>query len=97
MGPGGADRLKSQSCRRACSGEPRGSGGFQPNGLGADFDAMDGAVSEALELGSGIPVLPKRENLITVKNSYLLLDEPPSQPSIPGHHRASRLGGDLQN
>ena len=45
-GPGGADRLESQPCRRACCGEARGSGGFQLNGFGADLDAMGGAVSE---------------------------------------------------
>ena len=97
MGPGGADRLESQPCRRACSGEPRWSGGFQLNGLGADFDAMGGAVSEAFELGSCIPVLPKRENLVTVKDSNLVFCKPPPQIALPRHHRATRLGGKLQN
>jgi len=97
MGPERADRLETQSRRRACSGEPRWSGGFQLNGLGADLDAMGGAVSEAFELGSCVPVLPKGENLVPVKDSYLVFCKPLPQIPLPGHHRASRLDGDLQN
>ena len=95
--PNRADRLESQPCRRACSGEHRGSGGFQMNGLGADLDAVSGAVSQAFELGSCIPVLPKRENLVPVKDSYLVSFKPPPQIALIGHHHASHLDGDLQN
>ena len=77
--------------------EPRRPGRFQLNGLVADLDSMGGAVSEALELGSCVPVLPKGENLVPVKDSYLVFCKPPPQIALPGHHRAPRLDGDLQN
>ena len=97
LGPGRADRLESQPCRRTSSGEPRWSGGFQLNGLCDDLDAVSGAVSQAFELGSCIPVLPMRENLVPVKDSYLVSFKPPPKIAVIGHHHASHLDGDLQN
>ena len=60
MGPDRADRLESQPCRRANSGEPRWSGGFQLNGLGAHLDAMGGAVSEIHQLSGDLVGEPQQ-------------------------------------
>ncbi len=60
VGANRADRLESQPCGRARSGEPRWSGGFQLNGLRADLDAMGGAVGEINQLSGDLVGEPQQ-------------------------------------